>query len=64
MHPNTHDTIVSVYTDMIDYYLKNMGKASKFGLYRTIITEKLVYNVVQRYNSLVPKIDRIDMEKI
>jgi len=55
---------VSVYTDMIEYYLKNMGKASKFGLYRTIITEKLVYNVVQRYNSLVPKIDRIDMEKI
>tara|TARA_R100000808_G_C2041415_1_gene80871 strand:- start:334 stop:483 length:150 start_codon:yes stop_codon:yes gene_type:complete len=49
---------------MIDYYLKNMGKASKFGLYRTIITENLITSVVKRYNSIVPEIDRINMEKI
>ena len=64
MYNNTHDTIVSIYVEMIDYYLKNMGKASKFGLYRTIITENLVANIVKRYNSIVPEIDRINMEKI
>ena len=59
MYHSSHESVVSVYRDMIDYYLVNIGKLSKYSLFKTIITPMLIVNTVKRYNEIVPDYSKI-----
>ena len=59
IHPNSHESILSMYRDMIDYYLDNIGKESKYSPNKMIISIKMIKNVVKRYNQIVPDINKI-----
>ncbi len=63
-----HEYIVSVYREMIDYYLSNIGKKSKYTNYRTSITNKLIVNIVKRFNEIAPDYSQIilngDLENV
>ena len=44
---------------MIDYYLNNIGKLSKYSFFTKTITPMLIINVVKRFNEIVPDCNKI-----
>ena len=61
MYRQKHKWICEVYREMIDYYLGNIGERSKYSMYRTKITPRLVKNIVKRYNYLTPLSSNISL---
>tara|TARA_R100001594_G_C4010961_1_gene256956 strand:+ start:266 stop:493 length:228 start_codon:yes stop_codon:yes gene_type:complete len=56
---NQHESIVGTYREMIDYYLSNIGKKSKYTNYRTKITTELIVSTVKRFNEIAPDYSQI-----
>ena len=59
IYRSNHESIISAYQDMIDYYLENIGELSKYSNYRVRITERIIVNIVRRFNEIVPDYGKI-----
>ena len=59
MFSNRNEHILSMYKEMIDYYLDNIHSGSKFSMGKVVITPRLIKNIVNRYNELVPNTGQI-----
>tara|TARA_A100001515_G_scaffold27140_1_gene20784 strand:+ start:4040 stop:4267 length:228 start_codon:yes stop_codon:yes gene_type:complete len=66
--PCRHEKLIETYREMIDYYLSNIGKMSKYSNYRTKITSDLIVNIVKRFNDIAPDYNQIilngDLENV
>ena len=59
IYPSSHESILSMYREMISYYIDNLGNKSKYSFNKITITSKLIKRVVSRYNKLVPASNKI-----
>lgn len=54
-----HEAIVETYREMIEYYLLNIGRTSKYTNHRTKITSELIVSTVRRFNEIAPDYSQI-----